>query len=80
MSELSPSIEGHVDTVYIAPSTGRKLHLPFKNNALCGESSATKEKPLAMYPPPHRSWCANCVELWQQFTDRIIEYHEQNPQ
>lgn len=73
--EQTPQIEAYIDTVYITPKTGRKLHIPFNGKALCGEAAATEKKSLAMYPPPHRSWCSNCRELWQQSTTRIIEYH-----
>lgn len=77
MSEQTPQITTYIDTVYLTPKNGRKLHIPFNGKALCGEAAATEQKSLAKYPPAHRSWCSNCLELWQQSTTRIIEYHEE---
>lgn len=76
--EVPANIGEVISTVFESPANGGKLHIPFKRGPLCGESSASEEKALALYPPAHRSWCSNCVELWQQSTERIIEYHEEH--
>jgi len=70
--ETVVGVEKYINTVYISPKGGIRLHVPFDTGPLCGEPSASKKKSLDVYPPNHRSWCKNCLSLWNESKKSII--------
>lgn len=52
-----------VDTVLVTAGGPKTLHLPREGEPRCGTQGQFVEKPLAVFPPEHREWCAYCEQM-----------------
>ncbi|WP_435102754.1 hypothetical protein [Halarchaeum sp. P4] len=56
-----------VESVLVSTSGAPRLHLPASDadGPRCSVVGDLREKPLAVYPPAHRTWCRYCLEAWR---------------